>query len=270
MTGTGAAEAESMRSSWLAALLATTTLAFSAAACTASPELEEDATNAGSAVSMTNRRLGAVLLLPFAYERGGRPLPDHWAFQDAARDLASFYRAKRARVVVPDSRTELTGDPESLYRYLDALAAQGATFDRVIILSHGGADGPIWGSGGQIGLSWPEGDDALKRAKLVELGAKLKAVTSTNALLYLGQCRPGQPTTWDSGGLTFIEVLACITDRTTAGRILQTSGEDAEAIVKNLEEGTVPSRANFAWANDEADRDRPRCTELPSPSRSQQ
>jgi len=242
-----------------------------ASGCAAAPD-DEGTESSEDAVTLKGAAK-SVLVLPLPYESNGKPNSDHWSFQEGAKKLATVYASRGAAVVRPKA-TELTSDPASLFTYLTDLKNAKKRFDRVIVLGHGGADGPLWGAGlAQIGHDWPiyvsRGDDLVQKqrdidanfAKFVELGALLAALTTDDALIYLGQCRPGQPTTWDSGGRTFIEALACVTGRQTAGRKGSTSATDAVEIVLRLEAGDVPSASNFTYAND----GRVKCTSLPRP-----
>lgn len=251
-----------------------TLLASAAVACSAAPVEESDD---GSAALDVGPAAKAVLLLPFQYREDGRITPDEYAFADGAKQLEAFYEEGGATVVRPTG-SELTGDPESLFTYLRKLAGGKVRFDRIILLAHGGVDGPIWGDNyGQIGFDWPApypydvSTEAFVRdanesfannhAKLAELGRLMHDVTTDHAVIYLGQCNPGQPTTWNSGGKTFVEAFACATGRKTAGRIHKTSAADAVAVVKRLERKDVPKASNFAFANDGAEK----CTSLPPP-----
>ena len=260
-----------MRALLLGSVLTAT--ALGAGACASAPD--DGADDSASAINM-GPKAGAVLLLPFEYLEDGKPSADHNAFADGARALAAFYKESANATVVRPKAGEVNGDPTSLYRYLEKLAKEPTRFDRVIILAHGGVDGPLWDRG-QIGYDWPEaypddrsttelaaeGDTAVAKnfAKLVELGRLIRNITTAEAVVYLGQCNPGRKTSWDSGDRTFVEAMACLTGRKTAGRIGTTSATDAVTVVKRLERADVPKASNFAYANDTPNK----CTSLPAP-----
>jgi hypothetical protein len=205
-----------------------------------------------------------VLLLPLEYSDEGSVI-----FEYAAKALRGWYGSHGATV-----RLEQLGlSPDSVYSKLEAL--RGSKFDRVVFLAHGGLDGPLWSkTWEQIGLNWPNAppggprrhDDGSvsylsmpdpppetirsNRAALDQLFVLLRDVTADDGFIYVGACHSAgrvDPNEGESVRLTsnvapevsFIQLTACATGRTTYGTRRTTSGENITANVQQLDSSNL-------------------------------
>ena len=164
-----------------------------------------------------------VLLLPFPYPTDSTGTTH--CFESNADSLGVWYRAHGA---ITQSVT-MWGRPDSLFTILETAQSDGASFDRVITLAHGGVDGPVFDDGlNQIGLDWPNmgqgfyprnnAGDPGNQSALVKLGALLQAVTKPSGFVFFGQCRPANPSTIDFR-YTYLELMSCLSGRTTYGTV---------------------------------------------------
>jgi hypothetical protein len=201
----------------------------------------------------------SVLLLPLQY----RWSSDTNAFLDGALELRTWYRSKGATAYV----VRLGLDPQTILDRLGELAAGGKKYDRIILLAHGGRDGPLWAqTWEQIGLNWPNAppggprpeptggftyndqpnppEETIRsnRPALDQLLGLLKSISVPGGFVYVGSCHSGGDVSKSSDvrsnldpRRSFIELTACATGETAYGTSVTTSGQDVVDRVRGLE-----------------------------------
>lgn len=242
-----------------------------AGGCATVPAAGEDVEGSEGALQegvVGNLKGKTVLILPFAYSDPGETS----CFMNNAKALLKWYGdqgADKTKSKVVQIGTQAETTPEMLFSVLEAEKAAGRTYDRVITMSHGGLDGPIF-STGQIGLSWPEAvmpaaDSAapdggttdeseaqnaafeaaeaamkpVRRAKIIELGSLLNAITKPKSFIYLGSCNSGTPTSEIDPAYNYVQLTTCLSGRASFGTATITSCIDAGNRIKRLERADV-------------------------------
>ena len=190
----------------------------------------------GSVELVAHRTLPAarVLLLPIDYVFVADKTH---CFVSSASDLQVWYHAHGAAV------TSMTIGPDE-QMLLDVLGAAKGPFERVITLSHGGLDGPIFEADiAQIGWDWPDsaqtghfGTSLGNREAAIRLGALWNKVTSPQGYLYVGQCNPANPNESNiDPGYTYLQLTTCLSNRTTWGTSTQSACWDITRRVEALD-----------------------------------
>jgi hypothetical protein len=182
-----------------------------------------------------------VLILGFFYP----PTPDPSypngmrndgnASDASAQELRRWYQSMGASA----HYLKVADTPDSLIAQLQGPQNRGKKYDRIILIAHGGVDGPIFAKyWDQIGLNWPNlpsdwaghnhygwgppPDETIlsNRQALVDLANLLASVTNLDASIFVGACHSAagsNGTNIDPGSYTYIGLMACLTGRAVWG-----------------------------------------------------
>ena len=168
---------------------------------------------------------------------------DQNAFRVYAREAQDFFR-KRGFV----QNDVLTGRSwDTLIATLERASATGHVYDRVVIVGHGGWDGPILdGEPYQASPRYPAEGEVFRR-----LATALRRGTSPDAVLVASGCHSGGSNAWEiaDGGEVFrwADALAAASSRTVVGPAGITSTEYTLRLVQAVElEGPTVQETRIA------------------------
>ena len=125
-------------------------------------------------------------------------------------------------------------------------------YDRVITLTHGGSDGPLFdGDWSQIGWNWPshsghshddygnpDGDPSnpSNTDAIIKLGSLIQSAVKPDGFAYIGQCHAGTETEIvDNGSLSYVQLISCLSNRTAYGTISSSACWDVTRRVEALD-----------------------------------
>lgn len=163
------------------------------------------------------------------------------AFKSYATELAAYYRLhgyKRADLLLGDGQ-------ESLIAALRRADHEQRPYARVVIIGHGGWDGPMLSQGGTSQVSWTD-----SQPLYLEWLAALQAGTTPDARIFSSSCHAGGNNRYETGrAYRWTDDVARRAGRIVAGPMGKTSTEYTRQHVLAVLEGIGSTRQEVRWGS---------------------
>lgn len=163
------------------------------------------------------------------------------AFKGYATQMAAYYRLHGY------SRTDLLAGAgqESLIAALRRADHEQRPYSRVVIVGHGGWDGPMLSQGGTSQVSWSD-----HQPLFLEWLAALQAGTTADARLFSSSCHAGGSNRYETGNAyRWVDDVARRAGRIAAGPMGPTSTEYTMQQVLAALEGVGSTKQEVRWAS---------------------